>query len=62
MPEEAEKNAGNYLLLNDITGTPFVSKYSRVRGISRIDLTPADTTDTGVRESYSRSALMSIVV
>ena len=34
-----------------MTGTPLVSRYSRVRGMSRIDLTPAQTTATGVRES-----------
>lgn len=49
------------MLLKVITGTPFVSRYSNVRGISRIDFTPAETTVTGVLESYSRSALTSIV-
>ena len=44
-----------------IAGTPFVSKYSSVRGISKIDFTPADTTVTGVLPSYSKSALTSIV-
>ena len=44
-----------------ITGTPYVSKYYIVLGISRILLTPADTTVTGVFPIYLRSALISIV-
>lgn len=60
-PDDAEKNAGKKLLLYVITGTPFVSKYSKVRGISKIDLTPAEITATGVRASYYKSALTSIV-
>lgn len=44
-----------------ITGTPSVSKYYRVLGISRMDLTPAETTVTGVLPSSLRSALTSIV-
>lgn len=51
-PEEAEKNAGKYLLLYAKTGTPFVYKYYKVLGISNIDLTPADTTLTGVAPNY----------
>jgi len=39
--------------------TPCVSSVSRVRGMSRMDLIPADTTITGVRESSSRSLDMS---
>lgn len=50
-PDEAEKKAGKYLLLYVMTGTPFVSKYSKVLGMSRMDLTPAETTVTGVRAS-----------
>jgi len=42
------------------TGTPWVSKYSRVRPMSRMDLIPAQTTPTGVRLNSVRSALMSI--
>ena len=40
--------------------TPCVSRNSIVRGMSRIDLTPALTTMTGVRPSSHRSALTSI--
>ena len=43
------------------TGTPRVSRYSMVRGRSRIDFAPAQTTATGVRPSSSRSAEMSSV-
>ena len=35
----------------DSTGTPWVSRYSSVAGTSRMDLTPAETTATGVRAS-----------
>ena len=41
------------------TGTPRVSRYSRVRGTSRMAFGPAQTTATGVRASSSRSAEMS---
>lgn len=44
-----------------MTGTPFVSKYSSVLAISRIDLTPAETTETGVLANSYRSALASNV-
>lgn len=60
-PEEEEKKAGKWVLLYVITGTPLVSKYYNVLGISKIDLTPADTTVTGVLASYYKSALTSIV-
>ena len=39
---------------------PLLTSTSKVRGISRMDLIPADTTATGVRPSSIRSALMSI--
>lgn len=35
------------------------TRYSNVRGISRIDLTPAQTTATGVLPSSIKSALIS---
>ena len=59
-PDEDEKKAGKYLLLKLITGIPLVSRYYRVRGISKIDFTPADTTVTGVLPNYYKSALTSI--
>src|SRR6187200_538922 len=43
------------------TGTPRVSRYSRVAGTSRMALGPAQTTATGVRPSSSRSDEMSKV-
>ena len=61
IPEDAEKNAGNHSLPYVITGTPYVYKYSRVLGMSKMDLTPADTTVTGVWPSSLKSALASIV-
>src|SRR6478735_641641 len=42
-----------------MTGTDSVSRYSSVAGTSRIDLTPAQTTSTGVPASTPRSAEMS---
>ena len=45
-----------------MTGTPLVSRYSRVNPRSKMDLAPAQMTMTGVRASSSRSAEMSIVV
>ena len=44
-----------------ITGTPKVSKYSKVFGISKIDLAPAHMTATGVCDSSIKSADMSNV-
>lgn len=41
-----------------LTSVP--TKNSKVRPISRMDLTPAETTAMGVRPSSVRSALMSI--
>lgn len=38
----------------------FLTRYSNVRGISSMDLIPADTTVTGVRPSSCKSALTSI--
>lgn len=40
-------------------GTPFVSRYSRVSGMSRMALGPAQTVSTGVRAISSRSAEIS---
>ena len=37
------------------TGTPMVSRYSRVAGTSRMDLTPEQTTATGVLARAARS-------
>ena len=42
-----------------MTGTPYVYKYSNVLAISKIDLTPEQTTVVGVFPSYVRSALIS---
>jgi hypothetical protein len=61
IPDDEEKNAGKYSLPYVITGTPYVSKYSKVLGISKIDFTPADTTVTGVCPSSLKSALASSV-
>ena len=62
IPEFAVKKSGNQSVRYDTTGTPIVSRNSRVLGISRIDFTPAQITETGVRESSVRSAEMSNVV
>ena len=59
-PDAREKKAGNSSAPSARTATPCVSRYSSVRGMSRIDLTPALTTSTGVRPSSTRSALTSI--
>lgn len=42
------KKLGKCLVLYPTTGTPCVSKYSKVFGMSKIDLAPAQTTATGV--------------
>jgi hypothetical protein len=56
----AEKNDGNLLFGPKVmTGTPCVSRYSRVLPMSSIDFTPAHTTATGVLPRVARSALMS---
>src|SRR4051794_15693387 len=64
------KNAGNSSVLYPTIATPCVSyrdehlrsltKYSRVRGRSKIDLAPAQTTAIGVRPNSFKSALMSM--
>mmetsp|Transcript_31589 Transcript_31589/g.73526 ORF Transcript_31589/g.73526 Transcript_31589/m.73526 type:complete len:204 (+) Transcript_31589:1503-2114(+) len=59
-PDERVKKAGNSVLPMESTGTPCVSSTSSVRPMSRIDLTPAHTTATGVRPSSTRSAETSI--
>lgn len=61
MPEEGAKKAGKYLLPYVTTGTPSVYKYSKVRGISSIFFTPAETTVTGVLPNSLKSALTSMV-
>lgn len=61
IPDEGAKKAGKYLLPNVTTGTPSVYRYYKVLGISKMFLTPADTTVTGVRPNYLKSALTSIV-
>ena len=44
-----------------MTGTPWVSRYSRVRGISRMDFMPAQTTATLVRANSIKSPDISMV-
>ena len=61
IPDDLVKKSGKSFEPIETTGTPIVSKYSRVFGISRIDLTPAQMTPTGVFESSRRSAEMSKV-
>ena len=61
IPEEGAKKAGKYLLPYVTTGTPSVYKYYKVRAISKIFLTPAETTVTGVLPNSRKSALTSIV-
>mmetsp|Transcript_31439 Transcript_31439/g.76072 ORF Transcript_31439/g.76072 Transcript_31439/m.76072 type:complete len:269 (-) Transcript_31439:314-1120(-) len=60
-PDDGEKKAGNSSVFHATVGTLFVSRTSSVRLMSRIDLTPALTTTTGVCASSVRSAEMSIV-
>mmetsp|Transcript_19807 Transcript_19807/g.47996 ORF Transcript_19807/g.47996 Transcript_19807/m.47996 type:complete len:248 (-) Transcript_19807:65-808(-) len=55
-PESAVKKAGNESALYARVATEWVSRNSRVRGMSRIDFTPAHTTVRGVRASSVRSA------
>eukprot|EP00962_Isochrysis_galbana_P021416 scaffold6319_cov107-Isochrysis_galbana.AAC.9 len=50
-PDRRVKKAGNSSAPKAATATPLVSSTSSVRGMSRIDLMPADTTHTGVRPS-----------
>ena len=50
------KKPGTSSVARPTTGTPRVSRTSSVRGTSRIDFGPAQTTSTGVRASSSRSA------
>mmetsp|Transcript_36010 Transcript_36010/g.87018 ORF Transcript_36010/g.87018 Transcript_36010/m.87018 type:complete len:215 (-) Transcript_36010:151-795(-) len=49
------KKAGKSSVSYPMTGTPRVSRYSRVRGMSRMLLAPAQTTATGVLPSSVRS-------
>eukprot|EP00760_Papus_ankaliazontas_P004281 PhM_4_TR1176/c0_g1_i1/m.14206 len=60
-PDLRVKNAGNSSAPSTITVVPCVSSTSNVRGMSRMDLTPALTTHTGVRPSSVRSADTSMV-
>ena len=55
-PDVLEKNAGNSSVPYPTTAAPCVSSTSNVRGMSRMDLAPAQTTATGVRPSSVRSA------
>mmetsp|Transcript_71469 Transcript_71469/g.190582 ORF Transcript_71469/g.190582 Transcript_71469/m.190582 type:complete len:398 (-) Transcript_71469:181-1374(-) len=55
-PDDGVKNAGKNSVPNPTTGTPCVSRYSSVFGISKIDFAPAQTTATGVLPSSVRSA------
>ncbi len=61
IPDEGAKKAGKYLLPYVTTGTPSVYKYYKVLAISKIFLTPAETTVTGVLPNSRKSALTSIV-
>ena len=60
-PGQPGVEPGTSSIPTDTTGTPRVSRYSRVSGTSRIAFGPAHTTATGVRASSSRSAEMSKV-
>ena len=62
MPEAGEKKAGKSLVPYAAAGTPRLSSFSRVRGMSSTDLMPADTTRTGVLASSYRSADTSMVI
>ena len=53
------QNAGRRSVPNPMTGTPCVSRYSRVRRRSSTALAPAHTTATDVRASSCKSAEMS---
>jgi hypothetical protein len=61
-PESGVKKFGNYFVLYPTTGTPYVSRNSRVLGISNIDFAPAHTTATGVYPNSIKSADISNVV
>ena len=50
------QNSGNTSVPWPITGTPSVSRYSSVRGMSRIAFAPAQTTATGIVPRAVRSA------
>lgn len=60
-PLSDTKKAGKFVYLNPKTGTPWVSKYSKVLGISKIDFAPAETTATYVLPNSLKSADMSKV-
>lgn len=53
------KNSGKLSVLNPTTGTPCVSRYSSVLGISNIDLAPAEITVIYVIPSSVKSAEIS---
>jgi hypothetical protein len=56
-----KKNSGNFSVLYPTTGTPSVSRSSRVLGTSKIALQPALTTATGVILNSAKSADISKV-
>mmetsp|Transcript_93880 Transcript_93880/g.236550 ORF Transcript_93880/g.236550 Transcript_93880/m.236550 type:complete len:250 (-) Transcript_93880:88-837(-) len=58
-PLRGVKKAGKSSVWYPATGTPWVSKNSKVFGKSRMLLAPAQTTQTGVRPSSVRSAEVS---
>ena len=60
-PDDLVKKSGKSSVPYEMTGTPIVSKYSSVFGMSKIDLTPAQITLTGVFDSSRRSADISKV-
>lgn len=60
-PDERVKKSGKSSDWYVTIGTPIVSKYSKVFDISKIDLTPAETTLTGVLASSVKSAEISNV-
>ena len=60
-PDDYVKKSGKSSCLYEITGTPIVSRYSSVLGMSKIDFTPAQMTLTGVFESSNKSAEISKV-
>ena len=55
-PDLGEKKAGNSFVFQENVGTLLVSNTSNVFRISKIDLIPAETTMTDVRDNSVRSA------
>lgn len=56
IPDLLVTKSGNSSYLYVITGTPIVSRYSKVLGMSKIDLIPPDTTLIRVYDSSVKSA------